>query len=137
MKRVAKTTNWLIKDYNKEELESQKALATIAAKIHMKRIEMDLDQKQFASLCGVSQGMVSRWESGTYNFTISTLVNICNKLELVFKPQITSKEVADIVVQKIIYSDAFFSSSNDTGYSNWTPSFKRNREKGTKVEAVA
>ncbi len=30
----------------------------------------------------VSQGMVSRWESREYNFTIKTLNEICQKLNL-------------------------------------------------------
>ena len=31
---------------------------------------------------GVTQGMVSKWESRDYNFTIRSLNEICEKLEL-------------------------------------------------------
>ena len=41
----------------------------------------------------LTKGMVSRWESGTYNFSISTLIGICEKLELNFEPQIWKEPV--------------------------------------------
>ena len=88
MQTVVKTTNWLTEGLAKEEINSQKILAIIAAEIQFKRIDMGLDQKEFAKKLGVSQGLVSRWESGTYNFTIATLLNICNKLGLLFEPRI-------------------------------------------------
>lgn len=92
-KTITKTTNWLTAGLSEEDLIAKKTLAIIAAEIQLKRIDMGLDQKQFAKLLGVSQGLVSRWESGTYNFTITTLVNICEKLELSFKPQIPLKRL--------------------------------------------
>ena len=98
-KAITTSTNWLTAGLSEEELLAKKTLAIIAADIQLKRIELGLDQKEFAKLLGVNQGMVSRWESGTYNFTITTLINICEKLELSFKPQITSKGVEELVNQ--------------------------------------
>ena len=46
-----------------------------------------MNQKQFASFMGVSQAMISKWESGEYNFTINTLNEICDKLGLDFNPE--------------------------------------------------
>lgn len=54
----------------------------IAAEISLKRLELGLNQKQFAKFMGVSQGLVSRWESGETNFTLSTLVDIASKLDI-------------------------------------------------------
>ena len=54
----------------------------------MRRHEMGLNQKQMAELLGVTQGMVSKYESGEYNFTIGTLNEICGKIGLVFEPVI-------------------------------------------------
>ena len=43
---------------------------------------MGLTQQEFAEYMGVTQGMVSKWESREYNFTIKTLNEICRKIDL-------------------------------------------------------
>lgn len=62
--------------------------ATIQSKICTailnERISRGLNQKEFAELLDVSQGMVSRWESSDYNFTINTIAKIAEKLDLLF-----------------------------------------------------
>lgn len=138
-KTITKTTNWLTAGLSEEDLIAKKTLAIIAAEIQLKRIDMGLDQKQFAKLLGVSQGLVSRWESGTYNFTITTLVNICEKLELSFKPQITSKEVEEIITEKAVFTVFNFTNYRNDQYSNWKPTccaYKNNND-DNKVGAVA
>ena len=59
----------------------------IAARIDRILKERDMTQKQFAQLVHHSQGEVSRWLSGTHNFTLATLAKIsvalkCNVLAL-------------------------------------------------------
>lgn len=56
--------------------------AKIASIIMKNRIEREMNQKEFAEFMGVSQGMVSKWESQEYNFTIDSLARICDKLDL-------------------------------------------------------
>ena len=87
----AKNTNWLAENLENEEIHEIKTLALIAAKIQLKRLEMGMNQKEFAKAMGVSQGMVSRWESGEYNFSILTLNEICKKLKLEFIPVIRDR----------------------------------------------
>jgi transcriptional regulator with XRE-family HTH domain len=41
-----------------------------------------MTQAEFAKYMGVSQGMVSKWESREYNFTIKSLNEICQKLNM-------------------------------------------------------
>ena len=67
----AKTTDWLTKDVSDLELKQIRDLALIYS----------------ASFMGVSQAMISKWESGEYNFTINTLNEICDKLGLDFNPE--------------------------------------------------
>ena len=55
-------------------------LARISAMIVKARIDRKMTQKEFASMLGVSQSMVSKWESEYYNFSIESLANICSKL---------------------------------------------------------
>ena len=83
----AKTTEWLTKDVSDLELKQIRDLSLISAAIELRRKDLGMNQKQFASFMGVSQAMISKWESGEYNFTINTLNGICNKLNLDFNPE--------------------------------------------------
>ena len=131
--QVTKSTNWLTAGLSQEEILAKKTLALIAAEIQLKRLEMNLDQKQFAKMLGVSQGMISRWESGTYNFTITTLISICEKLGLVFEPQITSKEVEEVIVQETAFTIISCTNLKDDKYSDWTPTWNPHRTKNTNI----
>ena len=57
-------------------------MAKISAMLSATRIEKGMTQKEFADFMGVSQGMVSKWESEEYNFTVANLAKICEKLNL-------------------------------------------------------
>lgn len=61
---------------------ASKALAEISSGILQCRIESGMTQKQFAQFMNVSQGMVSKWESGDYNFSVKSLADIAVKLDL-------------------------------------------------------
>lgn len=80
----AKKTNWISKGLSDAEVKTIVELAKISARIERCRIEMGMTQLEFAEYMGVSQGMVSKWESREYNFTIRTLNEICQKLDLEF-----------------------------------------------------
>lgn len=77
---VIETTNWLTKGISEEQLKIEKTLSVMAAKIFTKRTQMGMSQKVFAKFMGTSQRMISKWESGTYDFPLSTLVDISSKL---------------------------------------------------------
>ncbi|MBR5968675.1 MAG: helix-turn-helix domain-containing protein [Lachnospiraceae bacterium] len=95
----AKSTEWLTEGLSKPEIKSNIELAKISARLEMKRIDLGMTQKEFAEYMGVSQGMVSKWESREYNFTIATLNDICEKLGLIFDPII--REPDEIPVEHI------------------------------------
>ena len=65
--------------------------AMIAAEISMRRQELGLSQKDFAKKMRVSQGLVSRWEAGEANYTLSTLVKIASALGLELQSPIVSQ----------------------------------------------
>lgn len=52
----------------------------VSVAIASKRIDMGMTQKEFSKYMGVSQGAVSKWESGEANFTLKTLAQIAAKL---------------------------------------------------------
>lgn len=59
-----------------------KVMVLISATIRKTRKSMNLSQKEFAELMNVTQAMVSKWESGHYNFSMETVVRIYDKLHL-------------------------------------------------------
>ncbi len=76
----------------KADIYAAKALADASAAIIRKRLELGMSQKEFAEHMGVSQGMVSKWESGDYNFSIETLADVCERLGLAFTIDIVPED---------------------------------------------
>lgn len=77
-----KQTNWITEGFPDAEVKTIVELAKISARIERCRLDMGMTQQQFAEYMGVTQGMVSKWESREYNFTIRTLNEICRKINL-------------------------------------------------------
>ena len=65
-----------------EKLQLSVLQGLIAAEISMRRQNLGLSQQQLAEKMGVSQALVSRWETGDVNFTLSSLVKISFALDL-------------------------------------------------------
>lgn len=78
----AKKTTWVTDGLEQQEIKTIVELARISAKIELARLDRGMTQKEFADFMGVTQGMVSKWESREYNFTIKSLNEICEKLGL-------------------------------------------------------
>ena len=64
------------------DITASRTLGNISASIVKKRLELNMTQKEFAAYMSVSQGMVSKWEGGDYNFSIKTLADIAEKLDM-------------------------------------------------------
>ena len=80
--KINKLVDIMSQTLSSSDVTASKQLAKISAIITSSRIEKGMNQKQFAEFAGVSQSMVSKWESGEYNFTVETLAKICEKLNL-------------------------------------------------------
>ncbi len=76
-------------------------LSTLSAKIIEKRLELNMTQKEFADHLGVSQSMVSKWESENYNFTIGSLVDIFDKLNVNFDLIFEQKSELSVFAQAV------------------------------------
>lgn len=116
----AETTNWLAEKLTESEIKRIRELAIIAAKIEMKRNELGMNQKEFAKMMNVSQGMVSKWESGEYNFTVTTLKEICEKLGMEFEPVIRDKNYCFRDEYKIIETSFSDRKHTVSGYGDIT-----------------
>ncbi len=65
-----------------DDIISANILAQISSTIVKYRLDHQMNQKDFAEFLDVSQSMVSKIEGGNYNFSIRTLVKLCNKMNL-------------------------------------------------------
>ena len=72
----------LSSNLTKAEIIAARLIAKISVSITRKRIELGMNQKQFAEYMKVTQGMISKWENGNCNFTIEKLAEICEQLDL-------------------------------------------------------
>ena len=72
----------LFSELSEDQINTSKMKAQVAVAIFKRRLELNMTQKEFAEYMNVSQGMVSKWESREYNFTIRSLNEICEKLHL-------------------------------------------------------
>lgn len=86
------------------DLIATRLLSKISASIVKKRLDMGLNQTEFAKKMSVSQAMVSKWESENYNYSIEGLADICAKLDLdidiSIKDKTLEEEYSNTPVQK-------------------------------------
>lgn len=84
------------------EILSADVLSDLSVQITKERIRRRMTQAQFAEFLGVSQTMVSKWESQDYNFTIETLCKIAVGLGQTFKATFTP--VSSVTPRHIVAS---------------------------------
>lgn len=100
----------LSENLSAEEILSADILSDLSTQITKERLRRKMTQSQFAELLEVSQGMISKWESKDYNFTIETLCKIAVRLGWRFKALFVSS------------SHSGFSSAITSSYSHLTTS---------------
>ena len=74
--------DWLTKGISKEDLTVEKALTVLGAKFNLKRIKLGMSREEFAKFLGFPKRCVVKWENGDYDFTVSELIRLCDKLEI-------------------------------------------------------
>lgn len=84
-----KMINFLSNYVSKSELYAANVIAKISMFIYQYRQNLKMTQKEFASKMGVTQAMISKWESADYNFTIETIAQISEKLDYTFDIEFT------------------------------------------------
>lgn len=67
------------------DYQSSTILMDFAEQLINYRIDHHMNQTQLAHKLGISQPMVSQYESGSNNITIGRMCEICEKLGLIFR----------------------------------------------------
>lgn len=98
-------------DITLADINASKYLGKVSGAIVKRRIELRMTQKEFADYVGVSQGMVSRWEGGDYNFTVRALAELAEKLDL--ELYINLKRYRDNVTLSYLEDADFLCSSSE------------------------
>lgn len=91
----------LLPALSEADLLASKLKVRVSDAIINNRKNAGLNQKQYAELIGVSQAMISKWESGHYNFSIESLSLIATKLNL--KIEINLESIKQIT--KSVYNE--------------------------------
>ena len=65
-----------------EDVMTAKLISQISSTITKERLNLNMNQTDFAEHIGASQSLVSRWEHGDYNFSLKKLSEIAVKLDL-------------------------------------------------------
>lgn len=74
------------------DIYAAKAIAKVSMFIYRYRKDHHLSQKDLAKKIGVTQSMISKWESSEYNFTIENIAKIAEKLEVNFNIEFAAKD---------------------------------------------
>ena len=80
----AKIGESLFNDIPPDKMYALKTRVAIANVIYHERKRRGMSPTEFAEFCDVAQPMVSRWESGEYNFSIDGLSALFYRLNLRF-----------------------------------------------------
>lgn len=111
---------------DEDEIQTSLLLSKISNELTSYRLEKNMTQKEFAKFLKVSQGMVSKMESEEYNFSISTLVKLFNKIgkkfDIIFNSKNNDiikeeKQVTHYIITKPYTSDICYDSTINN-YSN-------------------
>lgn len=83
------------------ELIASKIKINISSEIGKYQVKNHLSQKDFAKILGVSQPMVSKYEGGDYNFTIDSLAQIADKMNMNLNVTFTVRNTIEVNDSKL------------------------------------
>lgn len=109
----------------KEDIIYAKTTSHIVSSLVKERFKRNMTQQDFAELMDVKQSMISRWESGSSNFTIKTLSKIAADLDLdLYVNLVSHKEVNYTHKAEYKALNKYHSSHYNFSAINTTNSFK-------------
>ncbi len=94
---VFDTLNWMTSGFTPEQ-ETMYSYYNLLGEISVRIVEYrrahSLSQAQLAERLGITQAMVSKYESGDYNFSVRSLNDVCSKLGLGLEIRMSEPEAA-------------------------------------------
>ncbi len=70
------------KTLSASDILASKINSQISTSITKERLKLHMNQAEFARHINASQSLISRWESGDYNFTVKKIAEIASSLNL-------------------------------------------------------
>ena len=126
----AEKSSELFSDLTPAEMKTACLMGAVSAELINKRHQMGMTQNDFADFLGVSQGMVSKWEKPGYNFTISALVNLFEKIDVNFDVVLNGKSA----LKKNTHQPYLVAMQS---IENWNQTVDDNVKSDKKVEGAA
>jgi transcriptional regulator with XRE-family HTH domain len=87
-----------------QEQEQTDYKMKLASKIYMAMKSIGMTQTQFAESMGKPISLISRWMSGTHNFTVDTLIDIQRVLSISLLDVETKKSQAEVNFKLVVSS---------------------------------
>lgn len=103
----------------------------ISDRIHLILQERNLDQKDLARLLGKNESEISKWMTGTHNFTIKTISRIENVLEAPIIDVVETVEISQTLDLSFLQEQSAMPlkiSYKNKGYTKNSGEFGINRE---------
>lgn len=109
-----------------EDIMYAKVASQASRSITRERLRLDLNQKEFAELLNATQSLVSRWESGKYNFSLKKLseisVSLDMELHIYMTPRYSKSEINAYSYHCTTWNLAEPIKKTKPGYLLFTPS---------------
>ena len=77
-----KINDWLTKGFSEEYLSYEMYLTSLSTKITLRKLEMNISDKEFATYLGIKLRKLKKWESCRYDFTKKDLLILKEKLNI-------------------------------------------------------
>lgn len=103
IKPISGLLNNLLSKLEDYEIMANDLRYDVCIMIHEYRTKQQINQREFAKYMGVTQSMVSKWESGDYNFSLEQLAKICSKLGC--EPKLTFSFDEVLIASKFDFLD--------------------------------
>ena len=92
-KNITDLLDMLSEGMSAEDMLFAHYASDIAVAITTNRNSLGLTQKEFAEKIGKSQTLISKWENADCNFTLKTLIEIAQALDLTLNVSFTSSKM--------------------------------------------